>query len=111
MSKQMNISEVYASQLEDLVYGYPLWYPDGPDDADDIEIGDVGYIDEGAFIELFSAKYPADHPRNLRKQVPPGHDPYEETKILYYNQEHCLDPGVYKSKSISSTEIKASGGA
>ena len=38
-------AEIYASQLWDLGYGRPMWYPEGT-----AELGDVGYINTSEFI-------------------------------------------------------------
>lgn len=109
--RKMHISDIYASQMDELACGYALWCPDGHDNADEIEIADVGYIEEGAFIELFNAKYPAGHPRNSRKQVPTGHEPFDWKTILYNEHSDDMDPGVYSSKSVHHKKTAASAGA
>ena len=44
---------VYPSSLATLYQGYALWYPE-PHVTGEAQIGDVGYIREGAFIRLFN---------------------------------------------------------
>lgn len=106
-----HIADVYASQMDELARGIALWYPEGQDDADDIRIGDVGYISEGVFIELFNALLPADHTRNRGKQVPPGHEPYKKREILMKNMANAMDPGVYSSRSVRHSKVAGDAGA
>ena len=44
---------VYPSCLSTLYQGHALWYPE-PHVTGEAQIGDVGYISEGAFIRLFN---------------------------------------------------------
>ena len=44
---------VYPSSLSTLYLGYALWYPE-PHDTGEPQIGDVGYIHEGALVRLFN---------------------------------------------------------
>ncbi|KAI0337366.1 WD40 repeat-like protein, partial [Trametopsis cervina] len=79
MAAKADISEVYASQLENLEKGYALWFPEGYNDSDEIGIGDVGYIKRGTFVEVFKARYTFDDTHNERnvqeERVPPLHQP------------------------------------
>ncbi|EKM58891.1 uncharacterized protein PHACADRAFT_191205 [Phanerochaete carnosa HHB-10118-sp] len=45
--------KIYASSLQTLHLGYALWYPE-PHRSGEPQIGDVGYIRDGAFIRLFN---------------------------------------------------------
>lgn len=76
-----HISDIYAAQLGTLGHGHPLWFPERLGGSNTIEIGDVGYIERGAFVELFSAAFPADHERN-HGRAPPGHVPLSYDKTL-----------------------------
>jgi hypothetical protein len=112
----MHISELYASQLQELVFGYPLWFPEGYSDSDDIEIGDVGYINEGGFKELFKAKYAHDDPLNAKNlsqnRIPSTHQPLPEnaySNILKH--KNYLDPDIYSSKSMKHNKLKPAVGA
>ena len=59
---------VYASELYQGHRGFPLWFPEPPEDGP-IQIGDVGFLHQGRFIRLFNAALdkhqpsgaPADH--------------------------------------------------
>lgn len=72
----------YAEQLVSRGYGLPLWYPE-PSKFGEVEIGDVGFVDDGSFIRLFNALHPADHPMNARG-VP------EQFSILAVNGDELL---------------------
>ena len=116
MAKPQHISEVYASQLEDFCQGYPLWSPSGPEGADEIDIGDVGYIREGQFVELFKSKYAKDDSHNARNRelgrIPSLHDPLP--KNAYQNllrTARDMEPNMYTTKSLGSNEIKPAAGA
>ena len=63
--------DIYAQQLFHHRYGYPLWMPEYDPRLGEVEIGDVGYVSEGAFIRLFNAMRPADDPLNA-DGVPDG---------------------------------------
>lgn len=116
MAKPQHISEVYASQLEDFCQGYPLWSPSGPEGADEIGIGDVGYIREGQFVELFKGKYTKDDPLNARNcergRIPSLHDPLP--KNAYHNllrTARDMEPNMYTTKSLRSNKVMPEAGA
>ena len=48
-----SLSDVYASCISSYVQGYPLWFPE-PHDTGEPQIGDVGYLHQGAFVRLFN---------------------------------------------------------
>ena len=47
-------SDVYAASLLPVGEGYALWYPEPHDSTGEPQIGDVGYVRQGAFIRLFN---------------------------------------------------------
>ena len=55
----MATASLYADQLIPLGRGLPLWEPE-PTGLGEVLIGDVGYVDEGAFFRLFNAMLDAD---------------------------------------------------
>ena len=46
--------DTYAEQLFPQGHGYPLWMPDADPSASEVEIADVGWIDQGGFFQLFN---------------------------------------------------------
>ncbi|EKM58777.1 uncharacterized protein PHACADRAFT_248867 [Phanerochaete carnosa HHB-10118-sp] len=70
--------EIYASSLQTLHLGHALWYPE-PHGTGELQIGDVGFVDEGAFIRLFNLDTSVpekkvtfwDPPFEITEPVPP----------------------------------------
>lgn len=58
-------SSSYAETLVSQGHGHPLWFPE-PGKQGDVEIGDVGFVNEGRFIRLFNVMLPATDPVNAR---------------------------------------------
>ncbi|GJF00346.1 WD40 repeat domain-containing protein [Phanerochaete sordida] len=52
-NKRLTPDEVYATNLEVLGLGYPLWCPE-PHDSGELHLADVGFLHEGKFIRLFN---------------------------------------------------------
>ncbi|KAJ3528305.1 hypothetical protein NM688_g8017 [Phlebia brevispora] len=98
-------AEVYAEQLNPLSLGHPLWFPD-PIDAGEIQIGDVGYIDDGSFQRLFNIMVPADHMWNS-SGVPGNFKPFVWNKLRKSHNPNYLRPGVLGSKTMKTFMIKS----
>ncbi|EKM49129.1 uncharacterized protein PHACADRAFT_154680 [Phanerochaete carnosa HHB-10118-sp] len=100
--------EIYASSLQTLHLGHALWYPE-PHESGEPQIGDVGFMFEGAFIRLFNLDTSAaekkvtfwDPPYKITEPVPP-----DVFKIDRRRQP--LVPGSYRSHGVESKEIHAS---
>ncbi|KAI0092685.1 WD40-repeat-containing domain protein [Irpex rosettiformis] len=114
-AKPQHISEIYASQLEEFRQGYALWSPSGPEGADEIDIGDVGYILEGQFVEMFKGKYARDdsqNARNLRKhRIPLSHEPLPEraySNLLRAARD--MEPNMYSTKSMKHDTMQPQAG-
>jgi len=69
--------ETYANALATKGHGHPLWEPD-PGAYDPVDLGDVGYLDKGAFVKLFNASNNSGN----RLGLPPGHIPLHISNIL-----------------------------
>ncbi|KZT67825.1 hypothetical protein DAEQUDRAFT_766790 [Daedalea quercina L-15889] len=76
-------SDVYAQQLYPLGYGYPLWDPEPLRSSDEVFVGDVGFVKDGAFYRAFNASKPGDDPVNSELGFPDGYEPFEYPKYLY----------------------------
>lgn len=99
-------SAVYASKLFSLGQGYALWYPE-PHVTGEVQVGDVGYIDDGAFIRLL----------NVRAAVPPityWQTAFENSELLSEEafridvRVNPLSPGNYHSYGVEHTEVHGS---
>ncbi|KAF9459080.1 hypothetical protein BDZ94DRAFT_1061902 [Collybia nuda] len=90
--------DIYAQQLGDLRRGHPLYYPE-PRPEGPVEIGDVGFIKDGAFRRLFNVSQPPDHP-SQRFGVPENFVQLDLGAIDTFDA--ALEPGPLYSKTIST---------
>jgi hypothetical protein len=66
---------IYREQLSQY-HGLALWDPNPVEGLfDHVSIGDVGYLDNGAFVRIFNVKLPRDHPSNKFIEIPEGYKP------------------------------------
>ncbi|KAJ3556400.1 hypothetical protein NM688_g2048 [Phlebia brevispora] len=56
---------IHKQCLESATFGRLLWWPE-PHEGEEVQLGDVGLMFDGAFCRLFNATVPADHPWNWR---------------------------------------------
>ena len=115
--KIVPIDEVYSDLLFTKGYGHPLWDPSptkmdpGIDkEAYEVAVGDVGYIEYGAFKRLFNAVLPANDPRN-KHGVPPDFKPLKFSGQLRNEREHFLQAGPICSKKVNWNDKEGSAGA
>ena len=57
-------ANLLAAELVGAGLGYPLWCPE-PDERE-VEVGDVGYVHDGFFVQLFNVMFPSTHPFNAQ---------------------------------------------
>lgn len=74
-------SDIYREKLSSQHHGLALWDPNPVQglfsDPNHVSIGDVGYLDNGAFVRIFNVKLPRDHPSNKFINLPEGYKPLE----------------------------------
>ena len=103
-----HLSSIYATQLSDLGFGHPVWYPGSTNDTIDIKLGDLGYFDEqGSFVLLFSVdkQYKDDPARSMQRLIPAEDCNYLDMEPHSRICEHfrCyLDAGVYTSRTMQN---------
>ncbi|KIP05418.1 hypothetical protein PHLGIDRAFT_14562 [Phlebiopsis gigantea 11061_1 CR5-6] len=90
-------ARVYAEQLLPRGHGLPLWEPE-PSELGEVEIGDVGFIDEGGFCRIFSTTRHKDDPANVFG-VPEGFSPleYNERALRHTSIDYLLPGPIYSS--------------
>ncbi len=70
---------IYREQLSSQYHGLALWDPNPVEglfnDPGHVSIGDVGYLDNGAFVRIFNVKLPRDDPSNKFIEIPKGYKP------------------------------------
>ncbi|KAG6848078.1 hypothetical protein H0H93_003608 [Arthromyces matolae] len=93
--------DIYAEQLCELRRGYPLYYPEPDPEDGPMEIGDVGFVRNGAFYRLFNASRSPDDSIQ-RFGVPSGFELLDVGRIRI--QEGALEPGPLQSKSVYTLE-------
>ena len=89
----MDLPTLYAEGLRCLGHGLPLWDPQSTSTGG-VQIGDVGYMQDGCFFRLFNAFVAADHLYN-RHGVPVGHIPFHCDPALLDISERYLHAGIH----------------
>ena len=97
----------YADELLVLGQGYALLHADPGEQCDQIRPGDVGYIYSaiGRFVRIFNIFYSQTHEVN-KDGVPEGFVPLLLNMDREIVKAKILEPGVYKSESVSATGVK-----
>ena len=106
-SREVPAYEVYADQLFRRGHGYPLWDPQ-PTKRGPVLIGDVGYLQNGAFFRIFNATLPADDPINSHYGVPEGFRPLRSSEFPLNRRDAAIPSGPLCSRSIRATAANAS---
>jgi hypothetical protein len=94
---------VYREQLSSPYLGLALWDPAPMSSIyDRVSVGDVGFVRTGAFLRMFNAMLPYDHPSNrvfeLEHYVPLGYGP--SVNIV----QSTLAKGNYPSRRVFMEE-------
>lgn len=93
---------VYAEQLRNVRHGEPLWQPE-PSDRGEVQIGDVGYIEDGRFQRLFNA---VDGSSSRDKSLPETFKPllYDAKRLEEVDHQFLLPMQPQQSESIVRSE-------
>jgi hypothetical protein len=106
MIKEGHISQVYADQLLHCGHGTALWEPE-PSHLGEVQIGDVGFIQEGTFYRLFNILHSPDDPLNVHG-VPSGFEQLIIDKDFYIEtKEGALQPGPIYNEQTIKAHVKA----
>lgn len=101
---------VYPSSLFCLDLGYALWYPE-PHKTGEPQIGDVGYVKEGAFIRLFNINNSKpEHQVTFWKRPFDNTEPLSDSQDVFLLDERgaaVLD-GSYLSRGVRERETRGS---
>ncbi|KAH9839012.1 uncharacterized protein C8Q71DRAFT_855664 [Rhodofomes roseus] len=98
--------DVYAQELLPLGHGYPLWDPRPDETAGEIEIGDVGYIEDGRFRRLFNPTLPRDDPANCAWGVPKDFRPLEIGNLIT-EEQRTLGDDILSCRHVTHAEVNA----
>ena len=100
--------DIYAEQLMPLQYGHPLWYPESEPGQKEVQIGDVGYLQEGHFCFLFNTMHAADDPVNSVRGVPLDFEVFDPPNPMLVCLPNAVTQPHIHSKSLQSLTISAS---
>lgn len=92
--------DAYATELVKSQYGHPLWYPE-PDESGELELGDVGYIENGRFYRLFNVLK-----QELNKRGAPEHFKPMELPDDHYHTNTITEEKIATS-NIAKVHIGA----
>ncbi|EKM58869.1 uncharacterized protein PHACADRAFT_136010 [Phanerochaete carnosa HHB-10118-sp] len=100
--------KIYSSSLESLHLGRALWYPE-PHVTGEPQIGDVGYIREGAFVRLFNLDTSAPEKRVTFWETPfEAAEPLPPGVLKIDSRRRPLAPNHYCSHGVETKEMHAS---
>ncbi|KAI1795614.1 hypothetical protein LXA43DRAFT_881508 [Ganoderma leucocontextum] len=97
---------IYAQQLFHHRYGYPLWMPEYDASLGEVEIGDVGWINEGGFYPLFNTLKSADE-RQPRGVVPEGYEPMNLSSVIISDPRKIVTQPLLCGGSIKQVKVSA----
>ena len=98
---------VYAEQLFSHGHGYPLWQPDPDRSAGEVEIADVGWINQGGFFQLFNAARDASD-NQIRGSVPLSFERFNHPKNIISGPHEIIKQRHIYSQTIK--DVVVSGG-
>ncbi|KAI0759246.1 WD40-repeat-containing domain protein [Trametes elegans] len=107
--------DIYAETLRPLGHGYPLWFPDPDQSAWAVEIGDVGWLRQGAFHHLLRTR-PDDGAgaggrggRQPHDAVPDEFVPFCPPNLVVTGRSDKITQSMLHSGAIKNVQV--SGGA
>ena len=97
--------DIYREQLSSLYHGLALWDPNPVKNLHKkpghISIGDVGYLDNGAFIRMFNVTLPWDDPSNKLLGKP---EQYKHIKPGYNVRDYEIREGGHYTLHVSEVD-------
>ena len=105
-----HLSKIYSSTLSTTLpsEGHALWFPE-PHNSGEVQIGDVGFIKDGAFVRLFNVdttkqEYRVDFwPEPYSVSTPLG-----PSALMLETRDNTLGPGRFRSRGVQESEVKLS---
>src|SRR6266852_8598247 len=99
---------IYREQLSSQYHGLALWNPKPVENLHKqpghVSIGDVGYLEDGAFMRMFNVTLPWDDPSNNLLGKPP--DKYESIKPCDFGnfRENEIRKGDHYTPFVSKVD-------
>ncbi|GJE97253.1 hypothetical protein PsYK624_134690 [Phanerochaete sordida] len=92
-------------------FGHGMWYPEPHKSAGELQIGDVGYLKDGAFIRLFNldTSAPEKAVTGWRKPFEISDPPAPDMHMFQVDErDRPIAPGFYRSHGVQSQLYQAS---
>ncbi|KAI0743147.1 WD40 repeat-like protein [Daedaleopsis nitida] len=96
--------DIYANQLYFHGYGYPLWLPDPDPSACEVEIGDVGWVKKGGFMQLFNARKSEDD-QPVPYGVPEHYTPFDPPNLRISGPASTLQPSPLYGRTVHKADV------
>jgi hypothetical protein len=98
---------IYREQLSSHYHGLALWDPKPVEhlfkQPGHVSIGDVGYLDNGAFMRMFNVTLPWDDPSNELLGKPGKYEPIKPTYFSNVRHNEVLE-GEYCTPHVSKVD-------
>ena len=101
-------AELYAQKQFRHQHGYALFDPNPGGLYDEVRVGDVGYVEDGAFIRLFNAFHAADHIVNSGALIPDDFTPMDE-ELTKTRKSDSLSNRLLASESVRDLRAEVAG--
>ena len=90
---------IYADELSHK-HGYPLWMPDPDPTLGEVQLGDVGWLHEGGFYQMFNSMKAKGEPQ-VRNAVPTRFEPFcPPVGGIVGPRDTCFPP-VVRGRSVN----------
>lgn len=101
--------DIYAQELFHHRHGYPLWAPNPARAQWDVEIADVGWLNEGTFLHLFRTTLPGGAEHQPHELLPEDYVPFVPRESTLFRSPESITQPVLYSRTIK--DVSVSGGA
>ena len=94
------VYNIYARQLFIRRHGYPLWKPEPETPDNEIRLGDVGFLSNGAFYQIFNATVSKNDPSQTNG-VPEDFEKWTVKSLHMATRKKAVESALC-SRSVSS---------
>ena len=96
--------DIYADEHLHHGYGYPLWMPDSDPSVSEAEIGDVGWLQDGGFYQMFNSMKAEGEPQ-VRGDIPSNYVPFCPPTLAIAGPHHKILQPVLCGHSIKQVDV------
>ncbi|KAI0673242.1 WD40-repeat-containing domain protein [Trametes maxima] len=100
--------DVYAQSLMHLGHGYPLWVPDCDTNSKGlgVEVGDVGWIRQGAFRHLLRCRATSEEQQPFNC-LPDDYEAFNPPNVVIDSNQNKIVQRVLASKTVKVADVSA----